>query len=142
MRKSGWMIASHAAQNLITVAYSICKNSKLPPHHFRRGGGYLLDIMTTTTLDTHVQVPPAVLFRNLEGEAVLLNVETGHYYGLDGVGTRMWQSLSQSGSVEQTYTALLQEYNVTPERLQTDLLVFVDKLCDKSLLLRVDSTGK
>jgi hypothetical protein len=93
--------------------------------------------MTTTTLDTDVQVPPSVLFRNLEGEAVLLNTETGHYFGLDPVGTRMWQCLSQSGSVSQAYAALLQEYEVTPERLQTDLLVFVDKLCDKSLLSRV-----
>jgi hypothetical protein len=93
--------------------------------------------MTHTTLDTTVQVPPAVLFRNLEGEAVLLNTETGNYYGLDRVGTRMWQSLSQAGSVRQTYTTLLQEFDVGPERLQGDLIAFVDKLCDKALLTRV-----
>jgi hypothetical protein len=95
--------------------------------------------MTNTTLDTTVQVPPAVLFRNLEGEAVLLNTVTGNYYGLDAVGTRMWQNLSQAGSVRQTYDALLREYDVAPERLQADLIAFVDKLCDKALLTRVST---
>jgi hypothetical protein len=92
--------------------------------------------MTTTTLNTNVNVPPAVLFRDLEGEAVLLNTVTGNYYGLDKVGARMWQCLTESGSVSEAYSVLLQEFDVTPERLQADLLVFVDKLCDKALLSR------
>ncbi len=96
--------------------------------------------MTTTTLDTKVQVPPAVLFRDLEGEAILLNTESGNYFGLDQVGTRMWQCLAEGGSVSQTYTTLLNEYDVPQERLQEDLLVFVDKLCDKSLLMRMPAT--
>jgi hypothetical protein len=93
--------------------------------------------MPKTTLDTHVQAPPAVLFRDLDGEAILLNTSSGNYFGLDAVGTRMWQSLTEAGSVAQAYATLLHEYKVTPERLKADLFVFVDKLCDKALLVRV-----
>lgn len=97
--------------------------------------------MTITTLDTQVQVPPAVLFRDLAGEAILLNTDTGHYFGLDGIGTRMWQCLTDGGSVAQAYATLLREFDVQSERLQADLLTFVDKLCDRSLLLRVPATN-
>ena len=97
--------------------------------------------MTKTTLDTHVQVPPAVLFRDLTGEAILLNTASGHYHGLDPIGSRMWQRLAESGSVAQTYATLLQECDVTPARLQADLLTFVDKLCDKALLTRVPAAN-
>lgn len=97
--------------------------------------------MTTTTLDTHMKVPPAVLFRDLAGEAILLNTDTGHYFGLDGIGTRMWQCLTDGGSVAQASATLLQEFDVPAERLQADLLVFVDKLCERSLLLRVPATN-
>lgn len=97
--------------------------------------------MTNSSLDTHVNVPPAVLFRDLDGEAILLNTSSGHYFGLDAVGTRMWQSLSQGGSVAQTYAMLLREYNAPAERLQADLLAFVDKLCERALLTRVPATN-
>src|SRR5512135_669198 len=98
--------------------------------------------MTTATLDSFVRVPPAVLFRDLDGEAILLNTVTGNYYGLDKVGARMWQCLTERGSVSQAYSALLKEYAVTPERLQTDLLAFIDKLCDKALLTCVPSKNE
>ncbi len=97
--------------------------------------------MTKTTLHTHVQVPPAVLFRDLDGEAILLNTASGNYFGLDAVGSRMWQSLSQGGSVAQAYAMLLREYKVTPEQLQADLLTFVDKLCERALLTRVPAAN-
>jgi hypothetical protein len=85
-------------------------------------------------LASRITIPDDVLFRDLEGEAVILSTESGKYYGLDEVGTRMWNLLSQHGQVEPVYQALLAEYDVAEDRLQQDLLDLVDKLAAEGLL--------
>ncbi len=75
-----------------------------------------------------------MLFRDLGGEAVLLQLETGRYFGLDDVGTRMWQLLADNGELEATYRSLLDEFEVEPERLKHDLMIFVDRLAGQSLV--------
>ena len=85
-------------------------------------------------LQSKITVPPDVLFRDLNGEAVILNLADGKYYGLDEVGTRMWELLSESGRLDQTYQTLLQEYDVSPEQLQKDLLHLVEELVSRGLL--------
>jgi hypothetical protein len=90
--------------------------------------------MTTLTLESEITIPSDVLFRDLNGEAVLLNLTDGKYYGLDEVGTRTWELLSQSGRLDQTYQTLLQEYDVSPEQLQQDLLRLANELLSRGLL--------
>lgn len=86
------------------------------------------------TLESRIAVNKEVLFRDLGGEAVILNLQSGKYYGLDEVGTRMWSLLLEHGQVKQAYTALLAEYDVSEERLREDLLHFVDELVSHGLL--------
>lgn len=86
------------------------------------------------TLQTTVQIPPDVLFHELGGEAVLLNLADGKYYGLDEVGTRMWALLSEHGRLEPAYRALLEEYEVEPAQLESDLLELVNRLASQGLL--------
>lgn len=92
-----------------------------------------------TSLSSMITVPESVLFRDLEGEAVILSTENGKYYGLDEVGTRMWTLLSEHGQVKSAYQALLAEYDVTEEKLEQDLLDLVDRLASEGLL-QVDTT--
>nr|MBC7244658.1 PqqD family protein [Chloroflexota bacterium] len=86
------------------------------------------------TLESRVAVKQDVLFRDLGGEAVVLNLQSGKYYGLDEVGTRIWSLLLEYGQVKQAYAALLGEYDVSEERLQEDLLHFVDELVSHGLV--------
>lgn len=86
------------------------------------------------TMESTVSVPEGVLFRDVEGEAVLLNTATGKYFGLDEVGTRMWALLARHGRVEPAYRALLEEYEVSAEQLQKDLLDLAAKLAAHGLL--------
>jgi hypothetical protein len=87
-----------------------------------------------SNLQSVIHIPQTVLFRDLAGEAVLLHLDTGKYYGLDPVGARMWALLAQDGHMEQAYRALLDEYDVAPEQLERDLVAFVDKLAAQQLL--------
>jgi len=80
--------------------------------------------------------PSDVVSRDLNGEAVLLNLETGSYYGLDPVGTRMWELLSTLESVPEVIAVLRAEYHVDETRLRQDLDYLIVKLEEQGLLTR------
>ncbi len=82
-----------------------------------------------------VIVPGNVLVRELDGEAVVLNLNTGTYFGLDAVGTRMWAVCAAADSISDAYEALLAEYDVEPELLRQDLNAWLDELTDHGLLV-------
>lgn len=85
-----------------------------------------------------ISIPDGVMVRELEGESVLLNLNSESYFGLDDVGTRMWAALTDSDSIEKAYDALLAEYEVEPEQLRTDLCSFIDKLSEAGLIDVID----
>ena len=79
-------------------------------------------------------VPDHVMFRELEGESVILDLNTELYFGLDPVGTRMWQLLTTAESIEAAYADLTSEYEVDTAVLRTDLDELIETLVDKGLL--------
>ncbi|MCI0580814.1 MAG: PqqD family protein [Chloroflexi bacterium] len=86
------------------------------------------------TLASVVKLGDDVVFTTVDNEAVLLELTSGEYYGLDEVGTRMWALLAEHGRLEPVYRQLLEEYEVDGERLRQDLCDFVDKLAGRNLL--------
>jgi len=88
----------------------------------------MIDLMTRLT------VPQSVLFRDLDGESVLLETGSGRYYGLDEIGTRMWNLLREHGEIEAVCRDLLAEYDVSEERLRKDLAKLVEDLSARGLL--------
>jgi hypothetical protein len=81
-----------------------------------------------------VAIPETVLFRDLEGEAVLLATDSGKYFGLNEVGTRMWSLLRLHGDVEQVCQTLLAEFDVPEESLRQDVVQFIGTLADRGLI--------
>jgi len=75
-----------------------------------------------------------VVSRELEGEAVILNLETGTYFGLNEVGTRAWALIQEHRSLRKVFEKLTQEYEVTPATLEGDLLRIVEELSAKGLV--------
>ena len=78
---------------------------------------------------------PNVLLQDLEGEAVLLNLASGQYYGLDEKSYHMYKTLLASGSVQTAFEALAREYDVEPTRLRTDLDQFTARLLENGLII-------
>jgi Coenzyme PQQ synthesis protein D (PqqD) len=81
-----------------------------------------------------VQVPEHVMMREVGGEAVILNIESEQYFGLDEVGTRMWEVLVTADSISTALETLLEEYDVDAEQLKQDLFEFINKLVSEKLL--------
>jgi len=88
----------------------------------------------TVALDRIVRVPDDVLFRELQGEAVILNLASSTYFGLDEVGTRIWQLCEAHGSLQVVLDSMQREFDAPDDTLQLDLLTFVDELVSKGLL--------
>ena len=88
----------------------------------------------TASFSDRVRIAPDVLFRLLSDEAVLVNLNTEVYLGLNAVGARMWSALNNAGSIQAAYEELLREYDVEPSRLRTDLGEFIDQLLAQKLI--------
>ena len=81
------------------------------------------------------RVSDGVVFRELDGEAVILNLDSGMYFGLDRVGTRVWQILEQDGHLAAVVERLLDEYDVAPDVLRADVARLVAALVEKGLVV-------
>jgi len=79
-------------------------------------------------------MPAHVLVRFLDRECVLLNLETEQYFGLDETGTRMWQLVTASPSIDVAFHELLTEFDVEPELLRSDLMELLGRLMESGLL--------
>lgn len=71
---------------------------------------------------------------DLAGETVILNLDSSIYYGLDSVGTRIWNLLQQPRTVGEIRDALVAEYDVEPERAERDLIALLQKLNEVGLV--------
>lgn len=89
----------------------------------------------TITFKSRVRPASSVLVRELEGEAVLLNLDSESYYGLNGIGARMWSVVNTSDSVEAAYETLVAEYEVDADRLREDLKALVEEWIEHDLAL-------
>ena len=94
--------------------------------------------MTATTahvtLASQVQCSNDVLVQEVGGEAVLLDLASEKYFGLDPVGTRIWALLAQAPVLEQVHATLCEEFQAEPARIETDLLALVRQLAAAGLV--------
>jgi len=71
---------------------------------------------------------------DLAGEAAILNIKSGVYYGLDPVGARIWTLVQEPRKVAEIQTAITEEYDVEPERCARDLTGLLEKLLEEGLI--------
>lgn len=81
-----------------------------------------------------VTVPDGVLLREIEGESVLVNLDRGRYYGLDDVGTRLYQLLTGSPDVGAAFEAALAEFDVDSATLEQDMADLIGELAAEGLV--------
>jgi len=83
-----------------------------------------------------------LVFRDVDGETVMLSVRTGKYYGLDPVGSRVWALIEEPRRVSDLCTLLLDEFEVDRETCERDVLAFLEKLAKDDLVKAVDEPAR
>ena len=87
--------------------------------------------------DPTLRVPEHVVSEMLDGEAVIVNLETGHYFSLNEVGACFWHRFKETGSVSEARGAILDAFDVTPEQAANDIAKLIAELKRSKLLEEV-----
>ena len=70
----------------------------------------------------------AVLAQDLlDGDSVLLHVDSGQYFGLDRVGNEAWKILANGATLQDACDRLLDQFDVAPDQLQADLTALINE---------------
>lgn len=85
-------------------------------------------------LDDTIAINDSLMAADLDGEMVLLDTESGIYFGLNPVGARIWELTSEPYLVKDIINVLADEYAVDVEKLAGDVLSFVNSLYQRSLV--------
>ena len=85
-------------------------------------------------LNQKITFADTVFAQEVDGEMVLLDMNSENYFGLDEVGTAIWQVMQEKEVLQEVYNTLLEQYDVKAEVLEKDLLDFVEKLQDSGLV--------
>ncbi len=75
-----------------------------------------------------------VFAQEVDGEMVLLDMNSENYFGLDEVGTAIWQTMQEKESLKEVLEVLQEQYDVESDVLEKDLLDFTDRLVESGLV--------
>jgi hypothetical protein len=81
------------------------------------------------------KISSEVVTQEIAGETVVLDLNSESYFGLDQIGTRLWQLLQQQKNLQGITEIMLNEYDVEEKQLQNDLQKLVSELVDEGLIL-------
>lgn len=81
----------------------------------------------------------SVTYATLDDEAVLLDVQQGLYFGLDDVGTHIWEQVAKGATEAEIVRGIVNEYEVAPEQAARDVADFVATLQARGLVQWADS---
>ena len=76
---------------------------------------------------------PGVLWREVEGEAVLLDPASGHYFGLEGAGSALWKRLQSPATFDDLRRTVREEFDMPEKAVEPDIEEFLRALCDAGL---------
>ena len=87
-------------------------------------------------MDLHekVEISPQVIAREVGDELVILDLAGGSYFGLDAVGTRIWQLLREGKNPAEVCEIMVDEYEVSREELERDIIILLEELLSRELI--------
>lgn len=81
-----------------------------------------------------ITIPKSVLFQKVGEEVVLLNLDSGVYFGLDPVGARIWELIAEQKGLAEVAETIASEYDAPREKIDGDLESLVRELEEKKLI--------
>ena len=88
----------------------------------------------TIRVDTVVSQAAGLVASDLDEKKVMMNIESGKYFGLDIIGSRIWELIEKPHRVSELVLELLKEYDVEDDNCRQDVLMFLNILYDQGLI--------
>ena len=89
--------------------------------------------MNTMVQNSKIYRDPNLVHTDMDGDTVMLDLERGEYFGIGGVGSRVWELLVRPISVEEMAQVICAEYDVDETTCRSDMQAFVAQLVDHGL---------
>lgn len=86
-------------------------------------------------LNTSIKRGEDYVFNEVDGELVMMNIETGSYASMNETGKSIWGLLEEPKSVEQVLQSLTEEYEISLEAAQKDVLPFLEQLLAQKIVV-------
>jgi len=85
--------------------------------------------------ENRVTIRDGVMYNRVGEEVVLLDLDSGTYFGLDAVGSRGWELLASDATIGEAIETMLGEYEVGADQLERDVMKLVGELEEKQLIV-------
>ena len=91
------------------------------------------------TLQTTLSRNPEIIASEIDDEIVMMSIEAGNYYGLNAIGSALWNQLEQQDTIENIINLLVQKFDVDIDQCKNDTLSFIEDMVNKKTLLVVET---
>lgn len=89
------------------------------------------------TPETRLKASPDAVTRHLDGETVIMHLESGTYFGLDPVGAHAWAAIEESRdgvSIRAVCDAISARFDAPDDVVERDILALSQELADHKLI--------
>ena len=90
--------------------------------------------MSHFTHDTPMVRHPELVAAEMDGDLVMMSIERGEYYGVGGVGPRVWELLEEPISIDGLTATICSEFEVEEARCREDVTQFVTQMSEMGLI--------
>jgi hypothetical protein len=88
----------------------------------------------TLTAETILSRSDTALSTEVDGETVLIGIETGRYYGFDAIGTAIWNRIEQPCRLDALCAGLIEDFDGDPAVIEQETRAFIDLLVARDLV--------
>ncbi|HEU5439338.1 MAG TPA: PqqD family protein [Ktedonobacterales bacterium] len=86
--------------------------------------------------DTYLRInSPAVIHETLDGEVVIINLDSGTYYSLDATGAAIWERIGPQANIERIAAELAAQSDAPPAEATATVLAFCEELAREGLVV-------
>ena len=81
-----------------------------------------------------MKISNSVVSQKIDGELMILNIESGICFSLDEITASIWELIYQGTPIEALYDVLLEMYDTEPDQLRSDIKSLTNHLCSVGVL--------
>jgi hypothetical protein len=78
---------------------------------------------------------PDLIAADMDGETVMMSFERGTYYGIGGIGSRIWELLEQPTKLDAIVAAICAEFDVSEQMCMADVKLFLRDMIENDLVI-------
>jgi len=92
------------------------------------------EAMMTITTNSIIKRSPEIVYSDMDGETVMMSIEQGSYFGIDAIGSHIWNVLEEEISVEALCARLCEKYDVEESQCQQDVIRLLEKMQEHNII--------